>query len=147
MSLPQTPSYASWPFNYNLDQVFKLFQNSGNPQIGFINISAAASAKPDVEKYVIENVATYGRQLGRISDVLDFALKQLGADKWKDEQADALNDFRTMKVEIDAVKSNRLPPTESNVSDLIAGIKALKDSNREEYERICAELKSQLFPR
>ena len=140
-NLPSKPfSYGYW-----LDQMFNLWQNSGNQQVGFINISGNASAKPDVERDIIENVATYGRQLGRISDVLDILLQRADADKWRGRDAKALGDFRAMLQNIAAVKNRQLPATARNIDDLIAGINALKDADPAEYRRIRHELQSRIF--
>jgi len=71
---------------------------SGTGQIGFINISGAASSKPEVEADIIENVATYGRQLGRMSDVLDAILSHLNARSWLGDAKKAVDAFEEMPI-------------------------------------------------
>jgi hypothetical protein len=119
--------------------------NSGTDQIGLINISGSASAKPEVEADIIENVATYGRQLGRITDVLQAVLAQMHPDRWPAAEQEAVRQFRDMAAKIAAVKAGYLAPTQKNVDQLIAGINSLKESDMDEYVRIKNELREKLF--
>src|SRR5258706_11696979 len=105
-----------------LRQIIDPLNLANNGQIGLINISGAASAGPQVERDVIENVATYGRQLGRISDLLQVILVHLHAQNWEGDEAKAFRAFREMTAKIEAVKARHLAPTDNNVNDLIDGI-------------------------
>ena len=119
--------------------------NSGTDQIGFINISGAASAKPEVEADIIANVATYGRQLGRITDVLQAMLGQMHPNRWPAAEQEAVSQFRDMTAKIAAVKAGYLAPTQKNIDQLIAGINSLKENDLVEYVRIKNELREKLF--
>jgi hypothetical protein len=118
---------------------------SGSGQIGFVNISGQASAKPEVEADIIENVATYGRQLGRITDVLNAMLKDLRADTWTGDAAKAVEAFNQMNAQIAAVKAGHLAPTQENLDRLVDGIRSLKNSDAAEYARMKNALKQRLF--
>jgi hypothetical protein len=118
---------------------------SGTGQIGFINISGTASASPEAEAAIIEDVATYGRQLGRISDVLEAVLAQTDRDDWLPAQKEAVSQFREMTAQIAAVKAGHMAPTSEHIDQLVAGINSLKDTNEGEYLRIKAELRQNLF--
>ncbi len=52
---------------------FTAFMTGG--QFGLININLGQSSEPDVEAEVLSDVATYGKQLGRIGDALIVLLK------------------------------------------------------------------------
>ena len=119
--------------------------NSGTDQIGFINISGTASAKPEVEADIIANVATYGRQLGRITDVLQAVLGQMHTNRWPAAEQEAVSQFRDMAAKIEAVKAGYLAPTQKNIDQLIAGINSLKANDFAEYVRIKNELREKLF--
>jgi hypothetical protein len=119
--------------------------NSGTGQIGLVNISGTASAKPELEANIVENVATYGRQLGRISDVVEAILSQSHPEKWPPPQREAVSQFREMTAKIAAVKAGFMAPTRENVEQLIAGINSLKETDKSEYVRITKELKEKLF--
>ncbi len=121
--------------------------NSGTDQIGLINISGTASAKPELEADIIENVATYGRQLGRITDVLQAVLAEMHPDRWPVAEQEALRQFRDMTAKIAAVKAGYLAPTQKNIDQLIAGINSLKENDMDEYVRIKNELREKLFDR
>lgn len=118
---------------------------SGTGQIGLINISGAASAKPEVEADIIENVATYGRQLGRMTDVLQAVLAQMHPEQWSPGAQEAVRQFREMTAKIAVVKAGYLAPTRENVDQLVAGIKCLKETDSDEYKRITDDLKEKLF--
>ncbi|MEO7169602.1 MAG: hypothetical protein ABIY39_04430, partial [Sphingomonas sp.] len=44
-------------------------------QYGFINIDLGATPKPEVEQDILDEVGSYGRQLGRIGDALEVLMK------------------------------------------------------------------------
>jgi hypothetical protein len=52
---------------------FTAFMTGG--QFGLININLGQSSEPDVEADVLSDVATYGKQPGRIGDALIVLLK------------------------------------------------------------------------
>jgi hypothetical protein len=121
------------------------WMNSGTGQIGLVNISGTASAKPELEAKIVEDVATYGRQLGRISDVVEAMLSRSHPEQWPSPQREAVSQFREMTAKIAAVKAGFMAPTRENVEQLIAGINSLKETDKSEYTRITKELKDKLF--
>jgi hypothetical protein len=74
---------------------FTAFMTGG--QFGLVNINLGQSSDPGVEAEVLSDVATYGKQLGRIGDALTVLLRyvnlppSLGADE--KQAIDALNDM------------------------------------------------------
>ena len=62
-------------------------------QIGFININLTKSSDPEMERRITENVAGYGKQLGRVIDVLDALLVNSATTEWSADQKKALGDF------------------------------------------------------
>ena len=55
---------------------------SGTGQIGLFNVYQTATSKPEVEAEIVKNVAGYGRQLGRITDLLQVMLREPDRGKW-----------------------------------------------------------------
>jgi hypothetical protein len=49
-------------------------------QLGFINISEPASNDPALERRIVENVASYGRQLSRLLDAVDVLIRHRGGE-------------------------------------------------------------------
>jgi hypothetical protein len=58
-----------FPLSGAVTQWFDWIRNQG-AQLGFINVYNASSAHPEAEQRIIEDVASYGRQLGRVIDAL-----------------------------------------------------------------------------
>ncbi len=52
---------------------------NANPQFGFININKMESSDPKLEQDVVENVASYGTQLGRIIGALGVTVSRTEA--------------------------------------------------------------------
>ena len=69
-----------------------------------VNINSKSSADPEVEQDVTQNVASYGRQLGRITDALLVVLDEAKLPGLSFEQQRALAEFRDLAAKIAAVK-------------------------------------------
>ena len=52
------------------------FYNQG-AQIGLVNVNLGQTPRPDIEQKILDDVGSYGRQLGRIGDALDILKGQL----------------------------------------------------------------------
>ena len=74
-------------------------------QFGLVNIDLGPSGDPDVEAEILSDIASYGRQIGRLQDVMGILIDRLeksevlaGSDK------DAVEDFRALMRDIQRVK-------------------------------------------
>lgn len=86
---------------------FDMFKAFGS-QFGLININLGRSPAPEIEQKVLQEVGSYGRQLGRMGDALNVLIEKLEpklGDLTKDERL-ALDAFRVMQAEIDQIKSD-----------------------------------------
>jgi len=101
-----------------------------------LNVNAFNSSAPQTEADVLQK-HSYGRQLGRISDALEL-LVQARDPKGADERFD---DFRSMKAEIDAIKTGN---AEARVTRLLADLDLLKVLKPEAHARLKDELKKRL---
>jgi hypothetical protein len=73
-----------------------LFSAFGS-QIGLINVSVGKSSNPAVEEDVLTDVASYGRQLGRIEDALVVLLKHFApSEELSDFEKRAIDDLKRM---------------------------------------------------
>ena len=81
-----------------------LFNPVGS-QMGLVNIELGPSSNPAVEEEVLTEVASYGKQLGRIEDVLQVLLAHFHPEKKLSakEQA-AIDDLKSLLKDIAAVK-------------------------------------------
>ncbi len=59
-------------------------------QIGFVNIQLGSTPAPEVEQQILDEVGSYGRQIGRIGDVLEVLLKHVPMETLSVQEADAI---------------------------------------------------------
>jgi hypothetical protein len=57
------------------------FLNPVGSQFGLVNIQLGQSSEPDVEAEVLSDVASYGKQLGQIGDVLIVLLNHFKPER------------------------------------------------------------------
>ena len=113
-------------------------------QIGFININLTKSSDPEMERRITENVAGYGKQLGRVIEVLDALLVNSATAGWSADQKKALVDFLEMAKEIAAVKGDYIAPTKVNVDRFLEGIRQLKEKDEKEHSEVVERLRKEL---
>jgi len=78
-------------------------------QFGFINIDLGQTNHPDVEQKILDEVGSYGRQLGRIGDALEVLLKHVQfKEAPSPEEMDALIILQGQLAEVRNVKSHAL---------------------------------------
>ncbi|MES1265517.1 MAG: hypothetical protein ABUU24_07680, partial [Variovorax sp.] len=56
---------------------------------------------------ILDDVGTYGRQIGQLSDALDAVLVHLHADQWRGEAKDAVDAFRLQLAQVNRLKAKR----------------------------------------
>jgi len=90
-----------------------LFNTVGS-KIGLVNIELGQSSNPAVEEEVLSDVASYGKQLGRIEDALLVLLAHFHPDRalTPDEQK-AISDLRAIATDVAAVKTKHRHSTAS----------------------------------
>jgi hypothetical protein len=79
------------------------FYNQG-AQLGFVNINLGQTAHPEIEQKVLEDVGSYGKQLGRIGDALEVLIDHAALKDLRREEADALDILKGQLAEIRKVK-------------------------------------------
>ena len=79
--------------------------NSVGGQFGIVNINLGRSADPELEEQILEEVGSYGRQLGRISDVLGVLLKHVKVDELSDDDKKKIWAFESQLAEIERLKA------------------------------------------
>ena len=114
-------------------------------QFGFININLAKSSDPALERRIIENVAGYGKQLGRVIEVLDALLVNSATAGWSADQKKALVDFFEMAQEIAAVKGDYMAPTTANIDRFLNGIGRLRETDEKQYGEVLERLRKELL--
>jgi hypothetical protein len=79
-----------------------IFRSIG--QISLFSINVGRSSDPEAEEAILD-VASYGRQLGRIGEALLAVLEQTDTAGYTNEQKTAIEDFKTLMREISAAKT------------------------------------------
>lgn len=78
-------------------------QNGG--QIGLVNITLGQTARPDIERTVLSEVGSYGRQIGRIGDALEVLIRHFDTKDLDVAERDALTILMGQLAEIRKVKT------------------------------------------
>lgn len=78
-----------------------------NGQLGFININMGKSADPELEQQILDDVGTYGRQIGQLGDALEAVLAHMKTESWDPEAKKAVEAFRLQVAEVRRLKRKR----------------------------------------
>jgi hypothetical protein len=62
----------------SINPITSFFSPTGG-QFGLVNITVGQSSAPDVEKDVLSDVASYGKQIGQVADALLVVIEHLEA--------------------------------------------------------------------
>jgi hypothetical protein len=79
------------------------FYNQG-AQFGLVNVNLGQTPRPDIEQKVLDEVGSYGRQLGRIGDALEVLIDHAKLDGLGREERDALAILKGQLAEVRKVK-------------------------------------------
>ncbi len=90
------------PLSGDVSQAFSWF--SGN-QYSLISVNMGKSSNPNVEQQVLSDVASYGKQIGRIEDALGVLLDHFHPERALTHKEDrAIRDLKRMLEDIADVK-------------------------------------------
>ena len=92
-------------------------------QLGFININTTRAGDAELERRIVEQVASYGRQLGRILDAVDVLIRHDIPDEPPPGDRRALERLQSLRSEIMAAKERSAL---ERVDRLVADIHALR---------------------
>jgi hypothetical protein len=116
-------------------------------QTGFININAAASGDPRLERRIVEEIASYGRQLGWIIEALEVLIERADTAGLGPLERGAFAQIGDLAARIEALKD---APRSASVlrADLeraIEEVRALESRDRRAYRELVARLR-EAFP-
>jgi hypothetical protein len=95
---------------------WKFYQQGA--QFGFINIDLGNTQHPDVEQTILDEVGSYGRQLGRIGDALEVFLKHVKLKgQLSQDEKDALTVLQGQLAEVRQVKQRALKDSSASGSN------------------------------
>jgi len=80
------------------------FFSSKGGQFGLVNINLGKSADPELEHRILDDVGSYGRQLGRIGEALEVLLDHVKLDRLDARERAAIEDFRLQMAQVKRLK-------------------------------------------
>ena len=101
------------------------------------NINSSNSTAPQTEVDVVAK-HSYGRQIGRMSDALEFLIEERYGKTPEDKR---FSDFLTMKHEIDNVKQDAAA---TRIERFVKDLALLKAQDQEQYARLRDALREAL---
>jgi hypothetical protein len=108
-------------------------------QVGFVNIQEMKSDDPDLEKRIISEIGSYGKQLCRVVAALQAICEHLGPlnpERWEPDERAAVNSFLRLAEEISSFKCANQPVRKWEVDQIISAIRDLKRLDRGSYEQV-----------
>jgi hypothetical protein len=109
---------------------------STGQQVGFINIYRTEAGDPEQEFEIVENVASYGKQLGRIVEALSVVLRHGSFSRLEPDEELAKRRFLEMADEISALKGDFSAPSAENVDRLLVGMNRIWQQDPESYRTL-----------
>ena len=101
-----------FPLSGNVAQsIWTSFLSPFNNQVGLINIDLGRSSAPEVEEQILHEVGSYGKQLGRIGDVLTVLLTHFHPQEpLRPEEQQAIDALKAMLCEVADIKRHHKRP-------------------------------------
>ena len=109
---------------------------STGQQVGFINIYRTEAGDPEQELEILENVASYGKQLGRIVEALSVVLRHESFSSLGPDEELAKRRFLEMAEEISAIKGDFSAPSADNIDRLLVGMNRIRQQDPESYRML-----------
>jgi len=81
--------------------------NFTGSKFSWFTVNLGRSSAPEVEADILDEVGSYGRQLGRIGDVLEVLVSKLPRESLSDHERAAVEDFSSQLREIRRIKQKR----------------------------------------
>jgi len=99
---------------------------------GFININNIESSNPELEEKIVKEIAGYGRQLGRIMDVMKIILAKGALTNLDDSEEKAVAALKELieNIEKKKLQANLAAITPQNVDEAIEVLSMLDENHR-----------------
>lgn len=86
------------------------FFRADRGQFGLVNINLGKSANPQLEERILDDVGSYGRQLGRIGDALEVLLDHVKLERLTAGERAAIDDLRLQLAQVKRLKAQERTP-------------------------------------
>ena len=84
------------------------FVNMLGNQFGLININLGKSSDPQLEEQILNDVGSYGRQIGQIGDALQVLIRHANLTSLSTDEQRALNALQFQLDEVNRIKYKRV---------------------------------------
>jgi len=121
------------------------WQRAFSPQVNF----GCNLQDQDTEQHVLDNVGSYGYQLGRIIDVLNVLVARLPAAELTPQERQDVADFQDLAHRVEAALEEKRGPasrgvTAGDVAYLASGLQDLAQTDPAQYHALLAQLRAAL---
>ena len=125
------------PFKYFSVAPVTDWQRFINPQFNITVNQGDAS----VENHVLATVGSYGKQIGRMQEVLDILIAQMSRDRLTAVQSRSVEKYRELRADVVAAVEAAKPgddetASEQDVEDWIDRLAKLRDDDPVEFQRL-----------
>lgn len=137
---------AFFPLSGDVSQTINpwaIWLRSANQQLGFITINAQSSGDPEMERRIIEEVASYGRQLGWIIEALEVVTSRLDRDGLTRSERAALDQLSDLAGRVERV-TGKEDTTLGRVDRLLTDLHDLRRTDPEGYETVVSRLRAEI---
>ena len=140
-----------FPLSGNVTQTINPWEfwiRSLSSQMGLININNVTTSDANIEREIIEDVAGYGKQLGRVNDLLETLIANPGLENPTDKQQRSISEFQEMIEQINAVKQKWKSPRKllSALDGMVHAINDLKEKHPDQYREAINKINTGLNP-
>jgi hypothetical protein len=91
-----------------LRQVINPWQFFQGAQYGLFNIELGQTQHPETEQAILDEVGSYGRQIGRMGDALEVLLNHLKRSKLTDTEKEVIAVFEGQLAQVRSIKRRML---------------------------------------
>lgn len=123
----------------SLAQAINPWSMWNDSQYGLINIRYGASSNPELEQRIVEDVAGYGKQIGRAMDALRSVVTALHNITPELQNDKAIVDFINLADTIDQEKK-RYRSDNRLVQELVENVNSLKREDEGRYQAVREQL-------
>jgi hypothetical protein len=104
-------------------------------QLGLINITTTRAGDPDLERRIVEQVASYGRQLGWVLEAVDALVRAQRGETLDVDDERALDQLGRLRAEVDELKRRAAA---ERVDQLVAHIRLLRSAPEANAEALAS---------
>ena len=108
------------------------FLRLSEAQVGLVNINLGRSSDPELERQILEDIGSYGRQLGQLGDALRVLIRHVPLDDLTIDEQDAIASCLSQLDAVDRLKRKRgrapaVDPLTAPTTQETAALSRIKD--------------------